>query len=79
MAQMKACDMPMQDFISLSLPGQVDGHIVVLQHDEAGLGLLNFSSSFVVTCQNNSGCGGFFLLNKSFKPYTRSKKIDGRF
>ena len=37
MAQMKACDMPMQEFISLSLPGEVDGHIVVLQHDEAGL------------------------------------------
>ena len=37
MAQMKACDMPMKKCISLCLPGQVDGHIVVLQHDEAGL------------------------------------------
>ena len=45
MAQMKACDMPMQEFSSLSLPGQEDGHIVVLQHDEAGLGLF-----FLLSC-----------------------------
>ena len=44
MAQMKACDMPMQEFISLSLPGQVDGHVGVLQHDEAGAGLFHFFS-----------------------------------
>ena len=71
MAQMKACDMPMKKCISLCLPGQVDGHIVVLQHDEAGLWLFNFSElSLVKTTAALVVC----LLNKSFKPYTRSKK-----
>ena len=36
MAQMKACDMPMKKCISLCLPGQVDGHVGLLQHDKAG-------------------------------------------
>ena len=71
MAQMKACDMPMQEFISLSLPGQVDGHIVVLQHDEAGLWLFNFSELSLV---KTTAALVVYLLNKSFKPYTRSKK-----
>ena len=71
MAQMKACDMPMKKCISLCLPGQVDGHIVVLQHDEAGLWLFNFSELSLV---KTTAALVVYLLNKSFKPYTRSKK-----
>ena len=41
---MKACDMPMKEFISLCLPGQVDGRFGVVHHDEAGCGILHFFS-----------------------------------
>ena len=43
MAQMKACDMPMKEYISLCLPGHADGHVGVLQHEEAGSGLVQFT------------------------------------
>ena len=39
---MKACDLPMKEFISLCLPGQVDGRFGVVHHDEAGPGLFLF-------------------------------------
>ena len=44
MAQMKACELQMKEFISLCLPWQVDSQVGVVQHDKAGYVILYFFS-----------------------------------
>ena len=56
MAQMKACDTPMKEYISLCLPGRADGRVGVVHHDEVGPGLSwLFCVDFVIQQGKNFG------------------------